>query len=428
MAPEQVTGGPGIDHRADLYAFGAVAYELLTGAAPFAGRPRHEQLAAHLSEVPVPVAARQPDIPEALAALVDRLLAKHPGDRPRDAAEVLQLLDAGPLPDRPAERSTEDRKAYELYLKGRYLANTRQREGLVRAVSYFEEAVTRDSAYALAYSGMADAWAFLGIFGHVPPRDAFPKARAAAERAIALDSRLVEGHATLAHLLFAYEWNWQAAESAFERAIALDPRYPTLRMYYASFLHSVGRPEEALAQLAVASEIDPLTPTGVLSGRIYVDTRRPDAAIRVLQEAIELDPRHDLAHQLLAHAYLQKGRPDEAIASMRRAATLSGARDLAQLAYVYARTGDTAEARRVLAGLLEGGEPLDLLGFHLAMAYAALGDSDRAFRWLEAAYAQHASFMNLLAVSTGFESLHSDPRFDHMLRRMGLRSGGRRTS
>jgi tetratricopeptide (TPR) repeat protein len=199
-------------------------------------------------------------------------------------------------------------------------------------------------------------------------------------------------------------------------------------MYYASFLHSVGRPEEALAQLAVAREIDPLTPTGVLSGRIYVDTHRPDAAIRVLQEAIELDPRHDLAHQLLAHAYLQKGRPDEAIAWMRRAATLSGARDLAQLAYVYARTGDTAEARRVLAGLLEGGEPLDLLGFHLAMAYAALGDSDRAFRWLEAAYAQHASFMNLLAVSTGFESLHSDPRFDHMLRRMGLRSGGRGTA
>ncbi len=569
MAPEQVIGDPGIDHRADLYALGAVGYELLTGAPPFAGRPRHEQLAAHLSEMPSPVSVRQPDLPEMLAALVDRLLSKRPADRPRDADEVIRLLDAAmtepvrtardstftggfgdecsiavlpfeatsgsleeaafgegladqliralggmsgvhvaapasaaalkrrgldvrtigeragvatalegrvhrdgdrlqvavnlirtsdgrplwsksyeasaqdlfglqeqvtrdvaaavspgrgaePPPDRLTGRGTEDREAYELYLRGRYLANTRQRDGLLRALAYYEEALGRDPAYARAHAGIGDAWTFLGLFAHVPPHDAFPKARAAAKRAIALDSRLVEGHATLAHLLVVYEWDWEAAESALERAIAVDPRYPELRMYYASFLHSFGRSEEALTQLDLARELDPLTPTGLLRGRIYVNTRRPDAAIRVLQEEIELDPRRDLAHQLLAHAHLQKGSSDEAIASMRRAAALSGPRDSAQLAYVYAVTGHEAEARRVLAELRERGEALDQLGFHLAMAYAGLGDSDEAFRWLEKAYDQHASFMSLLAVSTGFESIRSDPRFGRLLQRMGL--------
>jgi tetratricopeptide (TPR) repeat protein len=152
-----------------------------------------------------------------------------------------------------------------------------------------------------------------------------------------------------------------------------------------------------------------------------VDIHQPDAAIRVLKEQVELEPRLDVAHQFLALAYLQKGMPDEAIASMKRAAALSGPRDLAQLAYVYARTGDPAEARRILDGLREGGRALDPLGFHLAMAYAALGDRDEAFRWLEAAYRERGGYMNLLGVATGFESLRSDPRFDDLLGRRGHR-------
>ncbi len=468
MAPEQVTGDPSIDHRADLYALGAVAYELLTGAAPFAGRPGYAQLAAHLSEVPEPLTAQSRDVPRSLADLVNRLLEKRPDDRPADATEVLAVLEAAlEAPARSArwqrgarlrrvrrgllgmpaiavvlslssassveedpgldtamvegsERGTADPEAYDLYLRGRRLVDTRQRDGLLRALAHFEQAVDRDSMYAQAWAGIADAWTFLGIFGHVSPREAIPSARAAGERAVAIDSLLVEGHATLAHLLFVFEWRWAEAERALEHAIALNPEYPLLRMYYASFLHSVGRAEEALAQLAVATEIDPLTPTGVLSGRIYVDVGRPEPAVRVLEREIELDPRRDLAHQLLAHAYLQLDRPAEAIASMQRAAALSGARDRAQLAYVYARVGASQEARQVLESLLRTGEPLERLGFHLAMAYSALGERDEAFRWLEAGYEEHAASMNLLAVSAGFESLRSDPRFADLLRRMGL--------
>jgi tetratricopeptide (TPR) repeat protein len=420
MAPEQAGGGPAIDHRADLYSFGVVAYELLTGATPFAGRNRHELLAAHLAEVPRPIAASQPELPPALATLVDRLLAKRPVDRPRDAAEVVALLDAAVAsPASVVKRGTANPDAYEFYLKGRYLYNTRQRDGLLRALQYFEHAVALDAAYARAYAAIADTYTMLGVGGHVEPRDALSKGRAAAERAIALDNRLAEGHAALAHQLFVCEWKWEAAGQAFERAIALDPRDSTGRMYYAAYLHSIGRCEDALAQLNAAQALDPLAPTGLLSGRVYVDTHRPDAAIRVLQELVDLDPRRDLAHQLLAHAYLQKHMPAEAIASMQRAAALSGARDAAQLAYIYAATGDHGEARRILGRLVVKSR-LELLGFHIAMAYAALGDVDEAFRWLDRAYERHGSFMNLLAVTTGFDSVRADPRFSDLLRRMGL--------
>jgi Flp pilus assembly protein TadD len=136
---------------------------------------------------------------------------------------------------------------------------------------------------------------------------------------------------------------------------------------------------------------------------------------------VALEPRRDLAHECLAHAFLQKGRDAEAIASMQRAAALSGPRDTAQLAYIHARTGDVAEARRVLAGLFEGGRPPEVLGFHLAMAYAGLGDAEEAFRWLEAAYRERAGFMSLLGVASGFEAIRADPRFGDLLARMGLK-------
>ena len=584
MAPEQVPGGRGIDHRADLYALGAVAYEVLTGTSPFAGRPTQEQLAAHVSEMPEPISARRPDVPPPLAILVERLLSKRPDDRPRDADEVLRSLDAmmgapdvagtapaeagstrsiavlpfvpkssvdaegtlgedlaegaltesltegafavglkdelvallrrlpglrvaagpsagpksqnldirsigeilsvetvlagnvkqagdrlrveanlirvgdsrvlwsdtfempaddlialqervarsvaaavspqaagQPLSDRYGDRDGVDKETYELYLKGRHLVNTRQRTGIVRALEYFHQAIERNPDYARAHAGTADAWSYLAIFGHARPHDAMPKARAAAGRAIALDDGLVEAHAILAHTLFTYEWKWRAAESALKAAIAQGPRYPLVRLYYASFLHSVGRSEEGLTQLEIARELDPLIATGILAGRIYLQTHRPEEAIRLLSEEVELDPRLDLAHQLLGHAYLQIGKPDKAIDAMKRAAALSGPRDTAQLAYVYAKTGRVAKARSVLSQLQADAQPLEMLGYHLALPHVALNEPDAAFAWLEAAYRERGGFMTLLAVDPAFEPLRSDPRFDDLLQRVGLR-------
>jgi len=424
MAPEQIAGAPDCDHRVDLYALGALAYELLTGASPFAGRSRQEQLAAHATEIPRPAGARCPDVPPDLAGLVDRLLAKRPDDRPSSADEVLEVLErviSDQVAEAPARRGTPDPEAYRLYMKGRHLLGTRQREALFSASRYFEQAIARDPGFARAFAGIADTWVFLSLFGHVRPHDGFQKARTAAERALELDGAQVEGHAALAHIRFVYDWDWEAAESALRRAIGMDPSYPELRMYYASLLHSVGRSDEALTQLDSARELDAVGRTGLFRGRIFVDTNRPDEAIEVLQEEVALEPRRDLAHECLAHAFLQKGRDAEAIASMQRAAALSGPRDTAQLAYIHARTGDVAEARRVLAGLFEGGRPPDVLGFHLAMAYAGLGDAEEAFRWLEAAYRERAGFMSLLGVSSGFEAIRADPRFGDLLARMGLK-------
>ena len=434
MAPEQAAGSPDVDRRADLYALGALAYELFAGASPFAGRPSDEQRAAHLREAPEPVATRCPHLPPELAGLVDRLLAKRPDDRPSDADEVLEVLeriialqaaaDAGhgrAARETTARRGTPDPEAYRLYLKGRHLLGTRQREALFNALEYFEQAVTQDPSFARAYAGIADAWAFLSVFGHVRSHDGFRRARTAAEQALALDGAQVEAHATLAHIRFAYDWDWEAAESALRRTLAMDPAYPELRMYYASFLHATGRPDEALAQLAVAGELDPVGRTGILRGRILVDTNRADEAIEVLREEIDLEPRRDLAHQCLAHAYLQKGMSEEALASMQRAAALSGPRDTAQLAYVCARTGHGEEARRLLARLFAREPAPEALGFHLGMAYAGLGDADEAFRWLEAGFGERASFMLLLAVASGFETIRADPRFMELLVRMGLR-------
>ena len=323
-------------------------------------------------------------------------------------------------------RGTDNMQAYQLYLKGRYLYNQRQREALFTALTYFEQAIALDSMFPAAHGGMADVYKFLGIFGFAPPHEAFPRARAAVDRAIALDSRLAEAHATLAHLLFVYDWNWRAADAAFKRTFDLNPSYAEGRIYYGVFLHITGRHDEALAQLRAASEIDPLAPTDLMQGRIYVNMRQPDRAIEHLLVALQLNRNFDLAHQQLAHAYKQKGMHQEAIVSMRRAAELSGPRDSAQLAYIYAAAGDSAQARLILRKLLSSASERYLPPFHIAMGYAGLGDVDNAFRWLDTAYAERASFMDGISVSVGFESIRSDPRFVRLLDRMGLRPGNQR--
>jgi len=339
----------------------------------------------------------------------------------RDVATALSIrLTGTDSATRLTERPTEDFEAYQLYQKGRYFQNLRQGDDLHRAVQYFAEAIQRDPGFARAYAGLADAYSALGIFGYARPHDVFPKARAAAERALALDPRLGEAHGALAHVMLTYEWNWKAAEESFKTGVALDPKYPQIRVAYAALLMGQSRGEEALAQLRAVRELDPLSPTGLLSGRVYVNTRRPDAAIRDLKEALELYPRSDLALQQLGHAYLQKGMNDKAIDAFRRAAVLSGIRDSAHLAYAYGVTGHRADGKRLIERLVASGRNRYLPSFHIALAYAGLGDKDAAIRWLERGYDERASFMDGLNVTPGFDVLRSDPRFVALLKRMNF--------
>ena len=322
-----------------------------------------------------------------------------------------------------APRPTNDAEAHNLYLKGRFALYTRTGEAdLLRAIRYFEEAIARDSSYAGAYSGLSDAYASIANFAYRPPREAFAKARAAALRALAIDSTLAEARTSLAHTLCVHDFAWDASEREFRRAIAQDPSYTFARMAYAvCALGGRGRYEEAIAQLDTARRADPLRfGIGALLGRIYVTAGRPDEAIAALTQALDLNPEADLAWQQLGHAYLLKGMHADAIAAFRKAAALSGLRDSAHLAYAYAVTGDRATAEQIVRQLVASSSHRYVPPFHIAMAFSGLGRVDDAFRWLDRAYDERASFMNGVKVTAAFAPLHGDPRWGRLLARMGL--------
>ncbi len=322
----------------------------------------------------------------------------------------------------PAALGTVDAEARELYLRGRTAFFSRPtRDGIEQSREYFERAIARDSLFARAFAGLSDVWTRLAVFGYVAPLPAYTNAKQAAERALALDSTLSDAHASRGHALYVADFAWEEAERSFRRAVALDPNAAFVRGPFAIGLASQGRFEEALQQLAIARTIDPLSPTiNNVLGRVQVQAGRYDDALRTLGEVTTLDPRQDLGWQQLGHAHLLRGEHTLAIAALRRAAALSGARDSAHLAYALAVSGDTLQARRVLRQLERtAGEP-DALVVHMAIAYAGLGDRDRAFALLERGYALRASFMIGLAVEPALRSLHGDPRMNALLQQMRL--------
>ncbi|MGH7463289.1 MAG: tetratricopeptide repeat protein, partial [Longimicrobiales bacterium] len=314
----------------------------------------------------------------------------------------------------PGECKTNIPEAHQAYTRGNSKLETGGREDLRAALNYFQRAVALDTSYACAYAGLAETYTRLGILNE-PISNVVAKGREAAERALTLDSTLVAAHTARAHQLFS-ECKWRDAEKAFERALALDSRYALARRYYGLYLHFTRRHDAALAQLHSARNLDPRLPGAeTLLGRVFVNTSQPDSAIRYLQEALVFKESLAYAYQQLAHAYLQKRMHTAAVESMQRAAELSGARDSAQLAYIYAATGNPAEARRIVQRLVDTESQRDLPAPAMAMAYAGLGDADEAFRWLD-----KTPCASGLAVTAGFESIRSDPRFDVLLRRIGL--------
>ncbi|HSK19240.1 MAG TPA: BTAD domain-containing putative transcriptional regulator [Longimicrobiales bacterium] len=314
-----------------------------------------------------------------------------------------------------------DVRAYELYLRGRHIFTTRtDREGTDHARQYFEAALERDSLLAYAHAGLSDVYTRLAIFAHMPARAGFARAGDHARRALALDSTLAEAHAALGHKLCVADFDWDASDRAFERAIALNPNYLFGRMPYAVCLMSRGRFHEAERQLLHARETDPLSPApSNLLGRLYVNMQQPDRAIDNLRQALELSPQMDLAWQQLGHARLQQGMAAEAIDAFERAATLSGTRDSLHLAYALAVTGRTGDARRILTDLTSSGHT-ENMAYHFALAATGLGDLDRAFAWLERGFDEQGSFVGSAAVDPALAPLRADPRWPMMLRRMRL--------
>ena len=327
----------------------------------------------------------------------------------------------------PEERSRLGRvsqvnpEAHEAYLKGRFYWNQRTEKGLKQSIEYFQRAIETDPAYAAAYSGLADAYGILGNNQFVTAHDSFPKARAAAVKALQLDDSLAEAHASLALIMQNYDWDWVGAEREFQRAFGLNPNYASAHQWYAFYLVGMGRYADAVAEIKKARHLDPLSPRiNSNVGLILYYARDYDQALRELHNALELDPIG--GRWFLGWVYGQKRMYEEGIAvSLERSQLLEGrGTSLPDLAHAYAVAGKTVEAKQTLKRIKEQSKRTYIPPDAIALVHVALNEKDKAFALLEEAYAQHNVLFYWLKADPRFDPLRSDPRFQELLRRLGL--------
>jgi TolB-like protein/DNA-binding winged helix-turn-helix (wHTH) protein/Tfp pilus assembly protein PilF len=314
-------------------------------------------------------------------------------------------------------------EAYESYLKGRYFWNKRTADGLKVALAYFNEAIEEDPKYAQAYSGLADTYALLGDWQYavMTPKEAFPKAKAGAIKALELDSSLGEAHNSLAFVLDAFEWNLDSGGKEFRRAIELNPGYATSHHWYAWHLSLSGRYDEAIAEMRKAENLDPLSLIiNADLAELLLIAHRSDESMQQSRKTIEMDPGFALAHNQLGQAYLEKHMYDEAIAELQKAVQLSGgsATCTSNLARAYVASGKRSEAITLLNDLKKQSNPGYSHASEIAMIYASLGDTDQAMNWLEKGY--EARFNPSVLLRPGFDPLRSDSRFRDFVHRVGL--------
>ncbi|MGI8836215.1 MAG: winged helix-turn-helix domain-containing protein [Pyrinomonadaceae bacterium] len=322
------------------------------------------------------------------------------------------------------KRHTNNAEAYQAYLKGRFFWNKRSEEGYTKAIEHFEQAIEQDHDYGQAYAGLADAYALLGSMGNtvLPRREAMPRAKAAALKALEIDDTLAEAHTSLAFVRMHYEWDWLAAEREFKRAIEINPNYVTAHHWYAYYLAAMERMDEAIAEIKRAQEIDPLSliiSTDV--AEMFYYARQYDRAIEQSQKTLEMDANFALAHRGLGWAYLQKGMHKEATASFQRAVSISGGRidTIASLGYAYATSGRQSEALTILSELKERAGRNYVAPHEIAIIYASLNEKDQALAWLEKAYEERSGSLILIKVEPSLDPLRSDPRFADLVRRVG---------
>src|SRR5579862_7869955 len=314
-------------------------------------------------------------------------------------------------------------QAYQSFLKGRFFWNKRTAEGLKIALAYFNQAIEEDPKYAPAYSGLADTYSLLGDWQYaaMTPKEALPKAKASAIRALELDNALGEAHNSLAFCLDGFDWDIKSAGVEFQRAIALNPGYATAHHWYAWHLSLLGNYDEAIAEMRRAQDLDPLSLIiDADLAELLVLAHSYDESIRQSRKTIEMDPNFALAHNQLAQAYLQKHMNEEAVAELQKAAQLSGESPtvMANLARAYVALGKKSEATKILNDLMKRSNPTYSHASEIAVIYAALGNSDQAMNWLEKGYEER--FNPGVLLRPGLDPLRSDPRFQELERRVGL--------
>jgi TolB-like protein/Tfp pilus assembly protein PilF len=323
-----------------------------------------------------------------------------------------------------AAKPTKNIEAYDAYLRGRYFWNKRTSDGIKHAIEHFQRSIERDPDFALGHAGLADSYIALTFYNFAAPHETMPKAKESAIKALALDNTLAEAHASLAHILMNYDWNWPAAEKEFKRSIELQPDYATAHEWYAiHYLTATGRFEEAVQEMKRALELEPasLVMNTFMGATLYY-AGRYDEAIDQCRRTIEMDPNFAVAHWHLGLAYEQKQVLDSATEEFKKAISLSGGSPLmrAALARAYAKSQKKHEANEMLNELNELWKQQYVSAYEVATIYVALGNNEQAFQLLEQAYGEHSFHLVYLNVSPQFKPVSSDQRFQNLVQRIGL--------
>jgi TolB-like protein/DNA-binding winged helix-turn-helix (wHTH) protein/Tfp pilus assembly protein PilF len=310
--------------------------------------------------------------------------------------------------------------AYMAYLEGRFYWNQRNVPALERAIVHLRQATQLDPNYALAYSGLADAYCSLGVIGDVAAGEVFPKARIAAEKALALDSSLAEGHTSLAYVKFSYDWDWSGAEAEFKRAIALNPNYATAHQWYGQFLRLMGREEEAIVEGQRSLDLDPISLIiNVEAGLPYHYLQRYDEALRHYRKALEMDSNFALAHHDIGWVLEAQGKYPEAIEEFERAVRISDVAALwSALGHAYGMAGRRQDANRVLHRLADLRKQHYVAPNYDATVYLGLGDFDKAMVLYERSYDERCWGMLWFKIGHNLKPLRGTPRFERLLQKM----------
>lgn len=345
-------------------------------------------------------------------------------------SQSLRLRLSGEDEEKLAKRYTKDAEAYQLYLKGRYFWNKRNEEGFRNGIDYFRRAEEKDPTFALAFSGLADSYALLCDIGVVRPVDEMPKAKAAAQKAVDADPTLAEAYTSRAFVRLAYDWDWLGAQSDFQQALKLNPKYPTAHQWYASYLMQMGKFSLAKDEIEEAHKLDPLSPiisanTGLYS---YYE-KNYDDAIAKYKTTLQSDPDFWVARHYLALAYVQKGMHDEAIVELRKLikAPASGAipgqvveaesEASASLGFAYGMAGKQTEARAIINQLEALSKKRYVSPLYFAIVYAGMKDNDKAIEYLNRAFDSRHPGLVLIRIEPMFDGLRGDERFKELIKR-----------
>ena len=331
------------------------------------------------------------------------------------AREIVRALKITLLGEKEApliKSYTANPEAYQAYLKGRFYWNKRTEEGMRKSIEYFEQAIEKDSSYALAYVGLADSYITLGEFSVLPAKEAFPKAKEAAVKALEIDDSLGEAHNSLAAVKRDFDWDWKGAEKEHKRAIELSPSYATAHQWYGEFLTIMGRFDEGLEEIKRAQALDPLSLIiNAVGGWFFYFARDYDKGIDQCRKTLEMDPDFRPAHIYLMIFYVSKGMYQEALREAQKT------NNQATIARIYAGMNRQEEARRLLVSILKHPQQSET---DIATVYFRLGENEEGWKWLEKAYDERSYPLTWLKVAPLYDNIRSDPRFLALLKKMGF--------